>query len=166
MASVFDTMIWPRLVGPGGSEGGYSDRPLADDPGGKTKYGITEAVAREEGYKGDMRDLAEAFAREIARRRYWEPYQCDQLPSLIAFQVFDAAYNGGHPAQWLQRSLGVNVDGKIGAVTIAAARAADPLKFAVKFNRLRLDYMRSLGNFKPNASGWVSRLWSNVEMCL
>ena len=29
-------------------EGGYTDDP--DDPGGKTKYGITERVAREYGY--------------------------------------------------------------------------------------------------------------------
>lgn len=31
-------------------EGGYSDHPY--DPGGKTKYGITESTARSHGYKG------------------------------------------------------------------------------------------------------------------
>jgi hypothetical protein len=36
-------------------EGDYSDHK--DDPGGKTRYGITEAVAREVGYRGDMREL-------------------------------------------------------------------------------------------------------------
>ena len=36
-------------------EGGYSDH--AADPGGKTRYGITEVVARSHGYRGDMREL-------------------------------------------------------------------------------------------------------------
>ena len=44
-------------------EGGYSDH--AADPGGKTRYGVTEAVAREVGYKGDMRDLSLDLAKRI-----------------------------------------------------------------------------------------------------
>ena len=36
-------------------EGGYSDH--AADPGGKTMFGITEAVAREVGYRGNMDEL-------------------------------------------------------------------------------------------------------------
>ena len=47
-------------------EGGYSDH--AADPGGKTMYGITEAVAREVGYRGDMRELPS----ELAKRSYRE----------------------------------------------------------------------------------------------
>ena len=38
-------------------EGGYSDDP--DDPGGKTKYGITERVAREYGYLGSIEVLTD-----------------------------------------------------------------------------------------------------------
>lgn len=36
-------------------EGGYVDHP--NDPGGATNHGITEQVARDHGYQGDMRDL-------------------------------------------------------------------------------------------------------------
>ncbi len=36
-------------------EGGYVNNQV--DKGGVTKYGITEAVARKKGYKGNMKDL-------------------------------------------------------------------------------------------------------------
>ncbi len=46
-----------------GHEGEFSDHP--DDPGGKTRYGVTEAVARETGYKGDMRELPLELAQVL-----------------------------------------------------------------------------------------------------
>jgi Glycosyl hydrolase 108 len=36
-----------------GREGGYSNHPA--DRGGATRWGVTEAVARAHGYRGDMR---------------------------------------------------------------------------------------------------------------
>ena len=53
-----------------GIEGGYSDDP--DDRGGKTKFGITEAVARAHGYRGEMRDLGLTTARKIYKSSYWD----------------------------------------------------------------------------------------------
>ena len=41
-------------------EGGYVDHPA--DRGGRTCFGITEAVARAHGYDGAMRDLPRATA--------------------------------------------------------------------------------------------------------
>ena len=49
-------------------EGGYSNH--AADKGGKTMYGITEAVARAHGYVGNMRELSADFAKKIYKSSY------------------------------------------------------------------------------------------------
>lgn len=50
-------------------EGGYVDHPA--DHGGPTRWGITEAVARRQGYVGDMRHLPRSDAAAIYRNLYW-----------------------------------------------------------------------------------------------
>ena len=50
-------------------EGGFVDHKA--DRGGATRWGITEAVARAEGYAGPMRSLPRQAAHAIYRRRYW-----------------------------------------------------------------------------------------------
>lgn len=50
-------------------EGGYVNHPA--DRGGPTGFGITEAVARANGYRGAMRALPRDEAAAIYRRLYW-----------------------------------------------------------------------------------------------
>lgn len=145
-----------------GIEGGFSDRDKEADPGGATKYGITERVAREWGYVGDMRDLKLDSAKGIAKALYWDKYQCDQFDPLIAYQVFDAAYNGGYPVKWLQECVGAQVDGVIGAKTIAAVRAANVGDVLAKFNGKRLLYLTDLNNWHQNSRGWAKRIAHNL----
>lgn len=144
------------------SEGGYADRDAAADPGGRTNHGVTEKVARLWGYKGEMSDMPQSVARQIAKSEYWDKYQCDQLPELIAFRILDTAYNGGYPVKWLQEALGVKADGIIGAKTIAAARACDPWKVIALFNAKRLVYLTNLNNWPHNSRGWARRIATNL----
>ena len=146
-----------------GHEGGFSDH--AADPGGQTRFGITEAVAREVGYRGDMRDLPLALAKRIYLDRYWQSVRADELPDGIRSAVFDAAVNSG-PRQsvlWLQRALEVTADGILGPMTLAAAHAADPSDLRCRLLAQRLRFMTSLPNWPAFSRGWARRIADLME---
>lgn len=124
------------LAGVIAREGGYSDNP--DDLGGPTMWGITEAVAREWGYTGDMRDLPRDTAMRIYRKRYVEDPGFAQVLAApwctaLGEELIDTGVNMGVAvaAQFLQRCLNafnrkgelyadLAVDGAIGPVTLKA----------------------------------------------
>jgi lysozyme family protein len=146
-----------------GHEGDFSDHPA--DPGGKTRYGVTEAVAREVGYRGDMRELPVELAKRIYLEKYWRPVRADDLPPGIRYAVFDGAVNSG-PAQatrWLQRALGVEADGVIGPQTLAAAYAANPDALRARMLAQRLRFMAGLPNWPAFSRGWSRRVADLLE---
>lgn len=154
--STFDDAFQKLL----GNEGGYVCNPA--DPGGETRWGITARVAIANGYTGAMCDLPVEVAKSIAKSEYWDKYQCDQYDSRVAFQVFDAAYNGGAVVHWLQYASGTTQDGIIGAQTVAAVRATDPLKLIMRFDALRLEYLAQLWNWPSFGKGWCNRIAGNL----
>ena len=144
-------------------EGGFSDHPA--DPGGKTRFGITEAVAREVGYRGDMRELPLNLAKRIYKDRYWDAMRAEELPAAVRYAVFDAAVNSG-PRQatlWLQRAVGVKDDGIIGPQTLAAVRAADPERLLRRMLAQRLRFMAGLPNWTAFGRGWARRIADLME---
>ena len=144
-------------------EGGFSDH--ATDPGGKTRYGITEAVAREVGYRGDMRELPLDLAKRIYKDRYWDTVKAEQLPAAVRYAIFDAAVNSGpgQSTKWLQRALGVKDDGTIGPKTLAAANAANPDALKMRILGQRLRFMAGLPNWPAFSRGWAIRIASLME---
>jgi len=120
-----------------GIEGGFSDD--AADSGGATRFGITEAVAREFGYRGEMSALPLEFAQQVYRAKYWDLLHLDLIAALserVATELFDTAVNTGvsFAGKSLQRALNVlnreqadyadiEVDGLIGPATIRALRS-------------------------------------------
>lgn len=146
-----------------GHEGGFSNHP--DDPGGATRFGVTEAVAREVGYRGDMRELPIELAKRIYLERYWQAVRADELPPGIRHTLFDAAVNSG-PRQavlWLQRALGVTADGILGPQTLAAAHevSADALRSRILAQRLK--FMSALPNWPAFSRGWARRIADLME---
>lgn len=139
-------------------EGGYSDH--AADPGGKTRYGITEAVARRHGYIGDMRAFSQDLAGEIYRSDYWDACRCDDMPWPLSLYVFDCAVNQGpQPAiRMLQRALDTVQDGVIGRQTQALAKASTPWH-AARFLALRAARYVDTRGFTDFGIGWLTRLF-------
>jgi lysozyme family protein len=115
-------------------EGGYVNHPA--DRGGPTKFGITEAVARANGFAGAMRDLPRDEALAIYRRLYWLRPGFNSVAARaprVAAELFDTGVNMGPgvAATFLQRALtalnrnGADYadlvpDGRIGKSTLAA----------------------------------------------
>jgi lysozyme family protein len=143
-------------------EGGYSNH--VSDPGGATRFGVTEAVARQEGYTGDMRAYPLAEARRVYRKRYWDAMRLDDLPSEVRFDLFDAGVNSGvaQAVKWAQRILALKDDGIIGPVTIQALATCNRQKFLAKFNGQRLLFMTSLSTWPSFGRGWARRIAENL----
>jgi uncharacterized protein (TIGR02594 family) len=155
-------------------EGGWSDDPF--DPGGPTNKGITLATfARERGLevtaetisqiKAELADISDGEVRRIYRERYWTPACCPLLPSPLAFFHFDAAVNQGvaGAARMLQEALRVEIDGEIGPITLAAARAAEPALALAAYAEIRRRHYRSLGHFWRFGRGWLRRVDRALE---
>lgn len=145
-------------------EGGFSNHP--NDPGGATMYGVTEAVARAEGYSGPMQDLTLDFAKQVYRKRYWDACRCDQMPDPLRYPLFDAAVNSG-PSQaikWLQLAVGVKVDGAIGPVTQQAVNVLPAQVTRQKMVGARLRFMTNLANWPSFSKGWARRIAAILEM--
>lgn len=118
-------------------EGDFSDHPA--DRGGATRFGISVAVARSEGYDGAMSRLPLARAEAIYRRRYWIAPGFDQVARIapeLAAELFDTGVNMGPVVAvgFLQRALNalnrggrdyadLTADGRVGPATLAALTA-------------------------------------------
>jgi lysozyme family protein len=139
-------------------EGGFSDH--AADPGGETRYGITEAVAREAGYTGDMQELPIDIAKSIYKAQYWDAVRADELPESIRYPVFDAAVNSGHrqAAKWLQRAVSVDADGIIGKQTLMASKVASAAAVRAHMLGQRLQFMTGLNTWAAFGKGWSRRI--------
>jgi lysozyme family protein len=141
-----------------GEEGGVTDD--ANDPGGLTKYGISQAA-----YPSlDIRNLTLDDAKAIYKRDYWDRVRAGELVPPLALLAFDAAVNNGvrRAIQWLQVAVGAKADGVFGPATMALVEA-----FATKhggaalcseYLAQRLRFMSGLSTWPIFGLGWSRRL--------
>ena len=150
----------PRVLRHEGGE--VNDR---HDPGGHTNMGVTQGTLNAwRRLKGLPRISVSQLTFEerdaIYRFQYWDKCRCDELPAGVDYAVFDAAVNSGpgRGARWIQRAVGVEADGAVGAITIAAAKEANPV---VTINRMlddRMNFLRSLKHWWRFKNGWTRRV--------
>lgn len=147
--------VWPF-------EGGYVDHPK--DPGGATNMGITFKVLRQ--WRGkpitkeDVRSLSKEEAGQIYAARYWRPLAGDHLRMGDDLAVLDFGINSGvdRSAKYSQDIAGVEQDGQIGPVTLAAIARMDSRDFIKKLCAKRLGFVQSLKIWDTFGRGWSRRI--------
>lgn len=146
-------------------EGGYVDHPR--DPGGATNMGITIGTLRAHRgrpvSKQDVRELTKAEAREIYRKRYWQPVWGGKLPYGLDYVAMDGGVNSGprRGIQWLQRGIGAKADGKMGPNTLDKANTAD-MGAIERACDARMGFLRGLRTWDVFGRGWGRRV-AHVE---
>lgn len=149
-----------------GFEGGESD--VVGDRGGHTKWGVTQRTY--DAWRTTTGESRQSVAlmttlemRTIYHEDFWDAIHGDELPIPLALVVFDMAVNSNpHAAALtLQRSLGVNADGKIGAVTIASAHTRG-MGAVLAFLKQRAAFLQDVIRTHPTdvqfLEGWICRL--------
>jgi len=146
-----------------GHEGGYVNNP--SDPGGATKYGITEKVARASGYTGSMASLPLELAKDIYKTQYWNTIKGDNLPNRVAEELFDTAVNHGvkQAVIFAQKAVGTTADGILGSKTLSAIQAMPVDVFLRKFNGARLTFYTNLSTWSVFGKGWARRVAVNLQ---
>lgn len=151
----------PSLVAVLKSEGGNDDDP--DDHGGRTSRGIIQreydAWRREHNQPVmDVWKAPQSDIEAIYHDEYWAPY-CDLLPVGADYLLFNMNVNAGpsRGAKILQRALGVNPDGRIGAITREAIRTTDASKLIESYSAASRAFY--LGLHQPKFTrGWLNRV--------
>lgn len=170
-------------------EGGYVNDP--NDAGGATNHGITEQVARQNGYAGPMQSLPKGMAQEIYVTSYIEQPKFDRVLAVspaVGTKLVDAGVNAGpgRASRWLQQSLNdlsragrdyppIKVDGAIGRNTLNAYAALEKRRGRVKACELTLKLLdgyqtahyAQLAQGAANASfivGWLDHRVGNVPL--
>lgn len=144
-------------------EGGFVNHPK--DPGGATMKGVTQAVynafRKRRGLTSQsVRGVSDGELEAIYRTQYADKIAFDKLPTGIDYVVFDGAVNSGptQSTKWLQRALGVPVDGIIGNVTLAKAAVADHSHLIDAICDQRLKFLKGLTTWATFGRGWASRV--------
>lgn len=137
------------------NEGGLSQDKA--DPGGTTKYGISQRS-----YPNlDIVNLTVEQAKDIYRRDFWRFSGVNS--QAIATKLLDASVNTGkiHPIRWAQEIVGTHVDGIYGADTEHHINLMDEVKFLSCFRQWWTNYYVDLVNKNPALNkfldGWLRR---------
>jgi lysozyme family protein len=127
-------------------EGGWSDHKA--DPGGKTMYGVTEAVFHAWLRKNKqpirpVRSIKMPEALAIYKEEYWHKAKCDTLAPGVNLAVYDAAVNSGvgRGRNWLLASV-----------------CGTDVQTVKNICRRRLSFVQGLRTWSVFGKGWGRRI--------
>lgn len=157
-------------------EGGGETHTVEGDPGGATKWGISQRAHPEI----DIDALTREQAREIYRQDYWDAIRGDEIHSqVMAEEIFEMAANAGIPSAVRvaqaatndvlgasRQSLQLVVDGIMGPRTLHGLNTVDAMGAVAevawdgRFNLRQLKYYRNLDPALVDKFfvGWTRRI--------
>lgn len=131
------------------SEGGSKITRDPDDPGGTTKYGISQRAFPHL----NIEDLQEEDAKRIYKTSYWDAIGCDDLPPSLRYMAMDCAVLQG---EFFSKKEIRNIC----AITILT-----PLGQLMKFRNERSDRFKLSSKYEKYQKGWNSRLEFVFDVC-
>ncbi len=144
-------------------EGGNDDDP--SDPGGRTSRGILQSEWNSwraehpgQGLPSDVWQAPQDQIIAIYREKYWNFVQGDSLPPGVDLAVFDFRVNSGRGVHIVQRLVGVEEDGEVGPITLAAINALPADQLINEICDARLSYLKGLGTWATFGKGWSNRV--------
>lgn len=138
-------------------EGGLVN--IADDKGGRTKYGISHRS-----YPSvNLDTLTIEGAKQLYYRDYFRVVRGDVLPWPLSLILFDWAVHSGTVTAILalQRILGCHIDGKFGPETKASALAAHQQQLVEELIEERLESMIVIALGDPSQAKFLKGGWKN-----
>jgi lysozyme family protein len=107
-----------------------------------------------------VRNISDSELQAIYRENYWAEVKGDQLPAGLDLAVFDFGVNSGpyRSILKLQGVLGVNADGQMGPVTLAAVARCDAEKTVIALQAARRAFVRQIKVYWRFGKGWESRI--------
>ena len=151
-------------------EGGGKLHEVPGDPGGKTRYGLSQRS-----YPNlNLENLTPGMAQTIARQDYWDKVKADQMPRALRWHIFDMAFNAGPKTAivLLQRSINLcrqahgtfdylKEDGIIGPLTLAGSEEDLPGRLARVYRAYRIEHYIMLAETQLQLPkfihGWLRR---------
>jgi lysozyme family protein len=135
-------------------EGGLANHRR--DPGGLTKYGISQRSYPDL----NITALTKESAVALYRRDYWNPMHGDELPAGLDLLLLDCAINQGPVTaiRLLQEALKLDQDGVLGPITLANVRRTLP-NVLPEFCALRAWRYEINRHEDAFGKGWFRRLF-------
>ena len=121
-----------------------------------SKYGITRPTLKRYNGRTDIENLSKNIAKDIIYKLYWEEYQLDRIiDKRSALLVLDFIYNSNsyNALKQVDKSLGVNVDGKLSIYDISKINYLGYKSFYKVYSKQRLGYLQSLKIWKKFGKG-------------
>lgn len=117
----------------------------------------------------DLKNISDEEFVSILKEMYWDACRADRIESQsVANAIVDWAWNSGTTtaAKEVQKVLGVEADGIIGNITLAAINSWSPLPLFGQIQQARIAYLQRICNSRPANNkfmrGWLNRVNSLI----